>query len=41
MSKKLLRGLMLAFAAYALSAACVTTTTVGANAAVFPSGSNR
>jgi hypothetical protein len=41
MSKKLIRGLLLAFAAYALSAGCVTATTAIANAAVFPSGSSR
>ncbi|HTJ01529.1 MAG TPA: hypothetical protein VL492_01955 [Methylovirgula sp.] len=41
MSKKLLRGLMLAFAAYAQSAGCVTVTTTVANAAVFPSGPTR
>jgi hypothetical protein len=41
MSKKLLRSLMLAFAAYALAAGCVTATTAVANAAVFPSGPAR
>ncbi len=38
MSKKFLRSLMLAFAAYALAAGCVTMTTAAANTAVFPSG---
>lgn len=41
MTQKFLRAVMLAFAAYALAAACVSATTAVADAAVFPSGPNR
>ncbi|MGO9135416.1 MAG: hypothetical protein ACLP8A_15395 [Methylovirgula sp.] len=41
MTKKFFRSILLAYAAFALSAAGVAESTVVANAAVFPSGPNR